>query len=719
MPGPGHARADVVVRDDDDAARRAHAGWPASIHSSSSRRGRSSRRARAISGASRASCTNAAAIARGCFGRRSSSPATTRASAGRGQALEREAHQVVVRRRAASRAHVRRRHAADAVAQPRLGHVDARPAARPRAPAEVEVLPLHEERLVEAAELEQRARAGPASPRRARSRSARRSSAGASSSRWRPGMYSRHSRPRASRVRAWMTRPSSQPSCVGSAAKRLASASSASARCARQSGSYATSLFEQQDVVGTRRRARRGCRGSRARGSARAGRVAPSSSATSTLRSVEAAVDDDDRARRRASAPRTLSRQSRRSRSPWWLPTTTAIVSRHRAPRAPRAARRASAPGRARGRRTRDLAGASRGAYRGRRAAPRRGRRAPPDRSPSSTSPPPDARTSSSGPPDGVTSAGTPAASASATTMPKPSCSDGSTNSAALRSGSRDRRRPRRSPRPRAATGLRRQVRPTSVSRASRHPRRAAARTRRAAVPTFLRGSSARPTKTSSGASRPRFPLVVGSGEKRSRVDRYGDDPDPLLGDAARAAASERRDAGEIAQQHARSTQRRALERGAGAAAPAACATPKAGRRRARRAAHSSSSVVPTQQPYGRRDEHRARSRTTRRGAHTKHVFARRSAVGDARRGEPELVRLQVEAAAAPANGTLERVKTGSSSVAGEAAVAEEVQLAARVPAPRRRARAPPSARARRRRTPGPARRSRGHACRSRASARR
>src|SRR3954451_20444980 len=43
------------------------------------------------------------------------------------------------------------------MAQPRLGHVDARPATRPRTPAEVEVLPLHEERLVEAAELEQHA----------------------------------------------------------------------------------------------------------------------------------------------------------------------------------------------------------------------------------------------------------------------------------------------------------------------------------------------------------------------------------------------------------------------------------------------------------------------------------------------------------------------------------------------------------------------------------
>ena len=45
--------------------------------------------------------------------------------------------------------------AADAMAQPRVRDVDAAAPAQPRAPAEVEVLPLHEERLVEAAELEQ------------------------------------------------------------------------------------------------------------------------------------------------------------------------------------------------------------------------------------------------------------------------------------------------------------------------------------------------------------------------------------------------------------------------------------------------------------------------------------------------------------------------------------------------------------------------------------
>ena len=50
------------------------------------------------------------------------------------------------------------RHRPDAVPDDRVGHVDARPAAEPRAPAQVEVLEVHEHRLVEAAEFEQLAR---------------------------------------------------------------------------------------------------------------------------------------------------------------------------------------------------------------------------------------------------------------------------------------------------------------------------------------------------------------------------------------------------------------------------------------------------------------------------------------------------------------------------------------------------------------------------------
>ena len=172
----------------------------------------------------------------------------------------------------------------------------------------------------------------------------------------------------------------------------------------------ATSLFEQQDVVGSRRRARRGCRGSRGRGSARGRRARRAPRATLDAAVGRAAVDDDHLARRRASARARLARQSRSTRSPWWLPTTTAIVSRHRAPRARRAARRAGAPDRARGRRARGLGGASRRAYPGRASsASMRARRARPRRSPRAPRRRPTARTSSSGPPHGVTTAGTPA----------------------------------------------------------------------------------------------------------------------------------------------------------------------------------------------------------------------------------------------------------------------------------------------------------------------
>ena len=71
------------------------------------------------------------------------------------QALEREAHQVVVRRREAGGELGWCRRAADAVPQPGVLDVDAAVATQPRAPAQVEVFPLEKEGLVEAAQLEQ------------------------------------------------------------------------------------------------------------------------------------------------------------------------------------------------------------------------------------------------------------------------------------------------------------------------------------------------------------------------------------------------------------------------------------------------------------------------------------------------------------------------------------------------------------------------------------
>src|SRR5436190_22871071 len=72
------------------------------------------------------------------------------------EALDREPEQVVVRRgdAPALRA-LERRRLADVVTKGCGGHVDRLPAAKPGAPAHVDLLELHEERLVEAAELEQ------------------------------------------------------------------------------------------------------------------------------------------------------------------------------------------------------------------------------------------------------------------------------------------------------------------------------------------------------------------------------------------------------------------------------------------------------------------------------------------------------------------------------------------------------------------------------------
>src|SRR5205814_4601934 len=70
-----------------------------------------------------------------------------------GQELQREAEDVVMRRDRAAWGDLAARDRSDPVPQRRSGDVDRRPAAQPRAPAEVEVLPVEEEGLVEAAEL--------------------------------------------------------------------------------------------------------------------------------------------------------------------------------------------------------------------------------------------------------------------------------------------------------------------------------------------------------------------------------------------------------------------------------------------------------------------------------------------------------------------------------------------------------------------------------------
>ena len=120
-PGPGHARADVVARDDED---RAHSA------SSQSSVGRCGRELGAGGARSRAAPSTSAASApsdRARMPRQAEELAAQHAGGRRRrQALEREAHQVVVRRGAPARRDRARRHGADAVAERRARDVDAR-----------------------------------------------------------------------------------------------------------------------------------------------------------------------------------------------------------------------------------------------------------------------------------------------------------------------------------------------------------------------------------------------------------------------------------------------------------------------------------------------------------------------------------------------------------------------------------------------------------------
>ncbi len=111
----------------------------------------------------------------------------------------------------------------------------------------------------------------------------------------------------------------------------------------------------------------------------------------------------------------------------------------------------------------------------------------------------------------------------------------------------------------------------------------------------FLRGSSARPTKTSSGSSSPRSHSSSGSGLKRSASIGIGT---TRIADSGRPAASAtaRREAAEIVHRTvARRSVARSSSRSPGALA--ACASLRAGSSPPRRAARSSDSDVLTQQP--------------------------------------------------------------------------------------------------------------------------
>ena len=276
------------------------------------------------------------------------------------------------------------------------------------------------------------ARAGRASRRRSRTPSARprpRDASGRDAGR--ACTRAAAARGRASSARGSRASPS-QSSCVGSAAKRRSSASSAAASSSRQSRVERDVVVQEEHVLGAVGRARRGCRGSRARGSARDDR------APARVR---------DRARCRRSS-------SRRRRSP--PPARSVCASRL----ARQSRQQAARPGSFRSRRRRQPASSS--VERGARAAretragraradvlasgrriscelPRHRRASARDRGrelagpkPSTMTRPPERRTSSSGPPHGVDDAARPQASASATAMPKPSCSDGETKQRAL-----------------------------------------------------------------------------------------------------------------------------------------------------------------------------------------------------------------------------------------------------------------------------------------------
>ena len=159
IPGPGHRVADVVVRDDERALL--HCGHPRE-HPVEMGLGRSvPRRRRRISGSSRATREERRRDQPRVRGQPQELAAEHTRRRARREALEREAHQVVVRGRE-PRSEVCRRVCCgtDAVAQPGVAGRRRCRAPQPGAPAEVEVLPLEEEGLVEAAELEQERRGG-------------------------------------------------------------------------------------------------------------------------------------------------------------------------------------------------------------------------------------------------------------------------------------------------------------------------------------------------------------------------------------------------------------------------------------------------------------------------------------------------------------------------------------------------------------------------------
>ena len=298
------------------SARRLIRASPRAASRGGSRRARSGGAGARISGSSRSERERVPArSARGCTGSRSSSPASDARRRGGRQALEREAHQVVVRRGAASGAGRARRRAADAVAQPGVRDVDA---AEPRSHA-------RQQRSRSSHSMKKVSSKPPSS-----SSSSRRTSIaapcaltvgtvsllGTSSSRWRPGRYSRSSRPRASVVRAWTSRPRLPVELARVGREERARRRRARRRAARGSGRRARRRCSGAGRTRLPSRRRPRCRGGRARGSRAGARARRATPRPRRCRSGEAPSTTSTSPGGRVCAAR-LARQSGRRCSPW------------------------------------------------------------------------------------------------------------------------------------------------------------------------------------------------------------------------------------------------------------------------------------------------------------------------------------------------------------------------------------------------------------------
>ena len=291
-------------------------------------------------------------------------------------------------------------------------------------------------RLVEAAELERTASGGRASRRRSRRRVGVDVGRPATTwSRWRPGRYSRSSRPAASAscARGSRARPPSR-AASGRPRSARASASSSAASSSRQRRLERDVVVQQQHVLGRASPRRRGCRGSRGRrfgAASDASRRRPS--ATAALPSVELASTTITSA-----GAQRLRREAREAVGQHGCALVVADddgdVS-HRAlaaPREQRAEARRRVLARRRGRGRGGAARASAVAV----AEQRRAIASASSRSDEARRDAPAARAAHHllRPARRRDDAGTPQASASATAMPKPSWREGETSSAHSRS---------------------------------------------------------------------------------------------------------------------------------------------------------------------------------------------------------------------------------------------------------------------------------------------